>query len=432
MHVCKKRHTAKYPTFFQNVIDFFVFLKGSNQTIFPACHKGSYPMLYRRFGKTEIKMPVISFGCMRTMYSWQDQPISHIPESSTTQLKKIIEHALKMGINHFETARGYGTSERQLGEVLQHIPRNHYILQTKVQPLADPDKFAENIKNSLKLLQVEHVDLLAIHGINTHRELWYSCRKDGCLAAARRLQAEGRIGHIGFSGHGPADVILAAIDHDEDNGFDYLNVHWYYIYNVNLPAIRMAEQKDMGIYIISPTDKGGMLYAPPEKLQELCKPFSPILFNDLYCLSQKGVTSISVGAADPANFDEHLKVLPLLSDIPDRNHIVIRQKLRQAMSLATGHERPDALWKKLPSWEKIPGNINMGMIIWLYNLVRGWDMHDYAKQRYSQLSTGSTWVAGNNAREIDTFDFSKLQTKHPEITEELVTLLKKAHTILHQ
>ena len=68
----------------------------------------------------------------------------------------------------------------------------------------------------------------------------------------------------------------------------------------------------MGVFIISPSDKGGHLYNPPQKLVELCQPLSPMVFNDLFCLSHPEVHTLSLGAANPSDFDEHLKVLPLL------------------------------------------------------------------------------------------------------------------------
>ena len=42
----------------------------------------------------------------------------------------------------------------------------------------------------------------------------------------------------------------------------------------------------MGVFIISPNDKGGKLYEPPPKLTELCAPLTPMQFNDLYCLAR--------------------------------------------------------------------------------------------------------------------------------------------------
>ena len=48
------------------------------------------------------------------------------------ELCATIRRALEVGINHIETARGYGTSELQLGRVLPSLPRDQIILQTKV------------------------------------------------------------------------------------------------------------------------------------------------------------------------------------------------------------------------------------------------------------------------------------------------------------
>ncbi|MFM7189971.1 MAG: aldo/keto reductase, partial [Microcystaceae cyanobacterium] len=92
-------------------------------------------MQYRHFGRTELAMPVFSCGGMRYQYQWQDTELQNIPEASQSNLETIIKTALDLGINHIETARGYGTSEMQLGAILPTIPREKYILQTKVSPL---------------------------------------------------------------------------------------------------------------------------------------------------------------------------------------------------------------------------------------------------------------------------------------------------------
>ena len=69
----------------------------------------------------------------------------------------------------------------------------------------------------------------------------------------------------------------------------------------------------MGVFIISPSDKGGQLYNPPAKLVDLCQPLSPMVFNDLFCLSHPQIHTLSLGAARPTDFDEHLKTLPIIS-----------------------------------------------------------------------------------------------------------------------
>lgn len=387
-------------------------------------------MNYRRFGKTELQMPVVSFGCMRSMHSWNDETPGAIPSSSNSKLKTILDAALGHGINHIETAHGYGSSERQLGFLLPDYERSKLILQTKVVPQKNPDVFIEKFEESLNRLQVNHVDLLAIHGINDHQSLWYSCRKNGCLAAARKLQDAGKAHHIGFSGHGPLDVIQAAIGHQEDGGFDFINIHWYYIFDVNRPAIEHASSHDMGVYIISPTDKGGMLYSPPPSFTAGCSPYSPILFNDIYCLTQPGVSSIGVGAARISDFDEHIKTLAHLPDGRSDQIKKIIETLEQQMHQATGFTRPDALWNELPDWQEVPGGVNLRLISWLANLAYGWKLGDYAKRRYGLMNGANSWVPGNNSAHIDTVKCKELSKKYPAITADFLQGIQKTHQLL--
>ena len=68
-------------------------------------------MKYRRFGRTELEMPVFSCGGMRYQHKWQDVPEDEIPEENQRNLEATIKRSLEVGINHIETARGYGTSK---------------------------------------------------------------------------------------------------------------------------------------------------------------------------------------------------------------------------------------------------------------------------------------------------------------------------------
>jgi uncharacterized protein len=70
-------------------------------------------MKYRRFGRTELSMPVFSCGGMRYQYKWQDVPLHEVPSQSQANVEAIVQRAFELGITHFETARGYGSSEMQ-------------------------------------------------------------------------------------------------------------------------------------------------------------------------------------------------------------------------------------------------------------------------------------------------------------------------------
>ena len=235
-------------------------------------------MKYRRFGRTNLQIPVISCGGMRYQHKWQDVPPAEIPRASQENLEACIHRALELGINHIETARGYGTSEMQLGNVLPKLPRDKIIVQTKVTPRATAREFLKTFDESMNYLRLDRVDLLSLHGINNRELLDWSMKKDGCLEAARKLQKAGRCRFIGFSTHATTDVILDAVN---SGRFDYVNLHWYFVNDLNWVAVEAAHARDMGVFIISPNDKGGKLYEPPPRLLELCAPLTPMQFNDL-------------------------------------------------------------------------------------------------------------------------------------------------------
>lgn len=140
-------------------------------------------MRYCRFGKTELQMPVISCGGMRFQYRWKDVPLEEIPAENQANLEACVRRAFELGINHFETARAYGTSEMQLGQILPQLPRDRIIVQTKIAPFADPKEFLQTFEQSMRYLRLEYLDLLAIHGINNYQHLEWTLRPRGCLEA---------------------------------------------------------------------------------------------------------------------------------------------------------------------------------------------------------------------------------------------------------
>lgn len=382
-------------------------------------------MQYRRFGRTELQIPVFSCGGMRYQHSWKDEPGWKIPKANQDNLDATIQRSVELGINHIETARGYGTSELQLGRILPKIPRHQLIIQTKVAPKENTNEFRSTFEQSLRNLKLDYVDLLGIHGINTPELLEFAIRPGGCLDIAHQLQEQGKVRFVGFSTHGPTDLIVDTIQTDQ---FDYVNLHWYYINQFNWPAIEAATQRDVGVFIISPSDKGGMLYKPSPKLVELCHPLSPMVFNDLFCLSHPQVHTLSLGAARPSDFDEHLKTLDLL-DQADALLPPILERLQAAAIATLGEEWVNTWHHNLPSHEQTPGNINIPVILWLRNLAIAYDMHDYAKMRYNLLGQASHWFPGQKATQVKEFDLRECLQASPHAAK-IPELLSDAHSQL--
>ena len=371
-------------------------------------------------------MPILSCGGMRFQQTWNEESFEKSDTAGQKNLEAIINKAVASGINHIETARGYGSSEYQLGLVLPSLPRDKIIVQTKIGPKESEDDFLRTFETSLKNLQLDYVDLLGIHGINS-KDLLSKTLQSGTLNACRKLQDRGLARHIGFSSHGLADCVCAVVNTGE---FDFMNLHWYYFDQYNHSAIVAAQKHDMGVFIISPSDKGGKLYEPPKKLVDICSPLHPMAFNELFCLSNPGVHTVSIGASRPADFDLHLEMLNHLDNATELIAPIVR-RLEKALADCMGEEWALHWQDNLPPIVHLPEEIPLYHILRMLNMAKAFDMIEYGKMRYNLLGSGGHWFPGVKANEKINWDNLIDSLIGYQFADRIPDLLREAHAMFN-
>jgi len=377
-------------------------------------------MEYRRFGKTEKQVSVITLGGMRFKHGW-DEPRDVIPEDTIQECKETVEMALELGINLIETAYGYMKSEHTYGIVLNDVlkvPRDSYYLMTKGNPKTAKET-REMVEKQLVALKTDYFDFYAWHGINSEEDFEAACRESGAVAELLKMKEEGILKHIGFSTHGPLELIIKAIETDM---FDFMNVHYYYFFQRNKGAIDLAQTKDMGVFIISPNDKGGQLFKAPQKLRDLTAPLTPIQWNARFCLSNPAIHTLTFGLPATCPPEEIEGIFPASTPLTPTDakikHSLDDQRLLDPYTEFDGFNMLHD-----------PSGINIPEVLRFRTLLKCYDMKDFGVYRYNMFKEGDTWFPGAFPTEekLKLVDTSKCPDNIP-----IIELLRETHSALYK
>ncbi len=240
-------------------------------------------IIRRKLGKTGIELPIVSFGVMRS-----DNP-------------SLVKSAIQKGFVHFDTAHGYqeGRNETMLGEIFKNVPRDSFVVSTKISPDGinretgelGPEATKENILEkfdlSLKRLQLSYVDILYFHGVSNPA----TALSPVMMEAFGALKKQGKARCIGMSTHrNEPDIIQAAIDS---------NFYEVVLTSINFTQehagkirekIALAAQKGIGIVAMK-TMAGGFLEKEKTKPVNCSAALKWVMQDENICTSIPGIVT---------------------------------------------------------------------------------------------------------------------------------------------
>jgi predicted aldo/keto reductase-like oxidoreductase len=216
-------------------------------------------MQIRRLGRSGRDVSALGFGCMRL-------PTLEGGAVNEPLAIAMLREAVERGVNYFDTAWPYhgGQSEVILGRALRGEHRDEAIITTKLpawqaHSQADCERL---LAEQLARLGCERVDYYLLHNLN--KRTWEQLLAFDVLAWLERIQADGRVGGVGFSFHAGFDVLKDVVD--AYDRWTICQIQYNYVdefYNAGTRGLHYAADKGLGVVVMEPLLGGRLVTSPP-------------------------------------------------------------------------------------------------------------------------------------------------------------------------
>jgi aryl-alcohol dehydrogenase-like predicted oxidoreductase len=243
------------------------------------------PLPQRPLGKTGVSVPVLGYGTA---------PLGHIKLMDAPLIRKsqaLLNHAIDRGITYLDTSPDYG-SQAKLGEVMAKR-RDEVFLATKINKRRKGDVLAE-LRQNLKELQTDHVDLIQVHSVSTMADLEAALAPDGAVAALEEARRQGLARFVGITGHSRPWVLARALErYDFDTVLAALGPIDRLVNDPEESLLPVARRKQAGVIAMKVYGHGEL------KRRELAL---------RYALGVPGVSLAIVGMSSEAEIDENVRL----------------------------------------------------------------------------------------------------------------------------
>ena len=289
-------------------------------------------MLYKNY--QDLKLSNLGLGTMRLPNKGVDSD-TPVDEEETA---KMVDYALKNGINYFDTAWGYhnGESETVIGKILNKYPRDSFYLATKFPgyDLANMDKVEEIFEKQLEKCKVDYFDFYLFHNVYEKNVDPYLDPKYGILDYLLKQKENGRIKHLGFSVHGSLDVLKKFLN-AYGKYMEFCQIQLNYLdYNFQdaKAKVELLNEYNIPIWVMEPL-RGGKLAKLSEEQESKLKSLRPdetvVGWAFRFLQSIPGVTMVLSGMSSMEQLQENIKTF-------EENKPLNEQEMDTLLEIADG------------------------------------------------------------------------------------------------
>ena len=161
------------------------------------------PVPRRAYGRAKDQISVIGFGGIVVMDVTPEDAARHVSE------------AVDRGVNYFDVAPTYGNAQERLGPALKPF-RDKCFLACKTTE-RDAAGAQRELKESLRLLQTDHLDLYQLHSITTLEDVNRAFAPAGAMEVFLKAKEQGKVRYLGFSAHSEQAAHAAMDRYDFDS-----------------------------------------------------------------------------------------------------------------------------------------------------------------------------------------------------------------------